>query len=88
MKKYAGLAAVALAVYAFPAFAQRHDGGGDSNGSQVSGGSLHDGGHMFGGGFIPSCGPPGKSSGVGAGNPSETPAPMMVEAFPDSKMAT
>ena len=43
---------------------------------------------LFGGGFIPAEGANGKSTGVGGGKPRFTPAPTIVEALPDSKMAT
>src|ERR1051326_1431979 len=43
---------------------------------------------LLGGGFRPTEGALGKLTGLGLGNPIETPEPMIVEAFPDSKMAT
>jgi hypothetical protein len=42
----------------------------------------------FGGGFFPFEGALGKLIGLGRGNPDEIPVPMIVEAFPDSKIAT
>src|ERR1041384_3398180 len=43
---------------------------------------------LLGGGFSPAYGPSKKSTGVGGGKPRFTPAAMMVEALPDSKIAT
>src|SRR5437762_3430995 len=43
---------------------------------------------LFGGGFSPPDGAKGKLIGLGRGAPEDTPVLMMVEALPDSKMAT
>src|SRR5436190_3481038 len=43
---------------------------------------------LFGGGLSPCDGASGKLIGLGRGNPSETPVPMIVEALPDSNTAT
>src|SRR5436190_16392236 len=42
----------------------------------------------FGGGFFPLEGAFGKFMGLGRAKPAEMPVPMMVEALPDSKIAT
>src|SRR5438067_8978855 len=43
---------------------------------------------LLGGGFSPPEGALGKLSGLGRGKPGDTPVPIIVEALPDSKMAT
>src|SRR5258707_14152103 len=43
---------------------------------------------LLGGGFCPPEGAEGKLMGLGRGKPSEMPVPMIVEALPDSKIAT
>src|SRR4051812_43876150 len=43
---------------------------------------------LFGGGFCPLDGAFGKFTGFARGNPSDTPVPIVVLAFPDSKIAT
>src|SRR5882757_1182221 len=43
---------------------------------------------LFGSGFDPPDGAKGKFTGFARGTPCETPVPMMVEALPDSKIAT